>query len=375
MVGRDRRDFGGRSGRDHPIGHLQLVTRLGRPHQAEQARRRHLAAVGAGSIGVGEGERAEGAPQGHQADQHPEVADAIDDEGLVGGGRGASSLVVEADQKPGADAHQFPEHEHHRQVPGDHDPEHREAEQRQGLEEPGKPPRPMEMVAVGERDLVVGDLVQFVVHVARGVDVDASGDQGHHHEHQHREGVDVPPDRELEPAPFVERVPVARVGHRLIGGGMAMVIVAVVCCGGLSRGVGSPLARGVFGGVETARSRLDLGVVVMLAMSVMLAMPTVMHGGHRMGSEPDGERRQRQDQRGDDRGGRNPSGVAAVRPHPRPEKQDQHERRQRREPGQSEQQRKLGGEIHERSEGSGRGGGNGERWWSRRPGRGGRGSP
>ena len=43
---------------------------------------------------------------------------------------------VEADQKVGADADQFPEDEHHRHVAGDDHAQHAEAEQRQILEEP-----------------------------------------------------------------------------------------------------------------------------------------------------------------------------------------------------------------------------------------------
>ena len=86
---------------------------------------------------------------------------------------------------------------------GDHDPEHREAEQRQGLEEPRVAARPVEVAAPGEVHLVVGDVVEFVVHVARRVDVDAGGDERDHHEHQHGQGVDVPADGEFEPAAAV----------------------------------------------------------------------------------------------------------------------------------------------------------------------------
>ena len=59
------------------------------------------------------------APERHQADDHAEVADAVDDERLVGRVRGALPLDVEADQEVRADADQLPEHEHHRDVAGD----------------------------------------------------------------------------------------------------------------------------------------------------------------------------------------------------------------------------------------------------------------
>ena len=73
-----------------------------------------------------------------------------------------------------------------------------------------------------ERHLVVDvRIVQLVVHVAEGVDVDARGDQRHHAEHRHREGVDVVADRELQIAELAERVPVAGVVSRRRVGGVA----------------------------------------------------------------------------------------------------------------------------------------------------------
>ncbi len=125
---------------------------------------------------VAEGERAQAGPQGHQADDHAEVADAVDDERLVGRGRGALPLDVKADQEIGANADQLPEHEHHADVAGDHEPQHAEAEQRQILKEAVEAARAVQMMAVGERHFVVGDVVQLVVHVADGVEMDARGD-------------------------------------------------------------------------------------------------------------------------------------------------------------------------------------------------------
>ena len=93
------------------------------------------------------------AQQGHQADDHAEVADAVDDERLVGRVRGALALDVEADQEVRADADQFPEHEHHRDVAGDHQAQHAEAEQRQILKEAVEAAAAVQVMAVGQRAL------------------------------------------------------------------------------------------------------------------------------------------------------------------------------------------------------------------------------
>ena len=61
-------------------------------------------------------------------------------------------LVVEADQELGADAHQFPEHEHHRHVAGDHQPQHQKQNSDRYWKKRWNRPRPVEVLAVGERD-------------------------------------------------------------------------------------------------------------------------------------------------------------------------------------------------------------------------------
>ena len=71
-------------------------------------------------------------------------------------------------------------------LPAMHHAQHGEAEQRQILEEAMEPAAAVQMLAVGERDFVVGHVVQLVVHVADGVDVDARGDERHHAEHRRR---------------------------------------------------------------------------------------------------------------------------------------------------------------------------------------------
>ena len=72
--------------RDHPIGHLERMAGGRRPDQAEEPRLGDRTAVGGRCGRVGEVQGAQSPPQGHQADQHAEVAHAIDDEGLVGRG-------------------------------------------------------------------------------------------------------------------------------------------------------------------------------------------------------------------------------------------------------------------------------------------------
>ena len=311
-LGRGRlRHLGGCGKFHHAVRHTQSMALGGRPDQAEEPGPGRVRSI---RRRVGEVQRPERPPQGHEADQHAEVADTIDDERLVGGCRRALPLVVEADQKPGADAHELPEDEHHRQIAGDHDPEHREAEQRQRLKKPWKAARTMQMTTARQMHLMIGDVVEFVVHVARGIDVDAGGDEGHHHEHQHRERVDIPADRELQAAALVKRVPIAGIGHRDLSLAMAGGVAAMA--GGLGR----------------------------MALAVM-PIP-VMDRLHRMRSEPDAGREQREHKRRHDRRRRHPGGVAAMRPHARPEKQDRHERGQRGEPRQTEEHGKLGGDVH-----------------------------
>ena len=83
-------------------------------------------------------EGADVGPDDQQADDEAGVADAVGDERLVGGVGGAGPLVVEADQQVRADADQLPAHENLEQIVGQHQVEHREAEQRQEHEEPAK---------------------------------------------------------------------------------------------------------------------------------------------------------------------------------------------------------------------------------------------
>jgi hypothetical protein len=90
--------------------------------------------------------------QREDAEREAEVADAVDDEGLDGGGIGFGLFVPEADQQVRRQADALPAEEHLQQVVGRHQHQHGEGEQRQVGEE--------------ARPAVV------LVHVADGVEMD-----------------------------------------------------------------------------------------------------------------------------------------------------------------------------------------------------------
>src|SRR5260370_26362885 len=70
-------------------------------------------------------------PEDEQPDDEARVADAVGDERLVRRVGSALPLEVEADQQERADADQLPAQEDLEEVVGQHQVEHREAEQRQ----------------------------------------------------------------------------------------------------------------------------------------------------------------------------------------------------------------------------------------------------
>ena len=267
--------------------------------------------------------RAQAGPQRHQPDDHAEVADAVDDERLVRRVRGALALDVEADQEVGANAHQFPEHEHHQDVAGDHQPQHAEAEQRQILEEAVKAAGPVQMMPVGERDFVVDDFMQLVVHVAVSVKVNQGRNQRHHREHQHGQRVDVVADRQLQRAELAKLVQI--LGESLGGRGGKSVP-------GVPRLVGRRSAVCAIVGCVTVQRRTE-------------SLP-VMGGGDRdivssanVAKVPNSERRERQQEGAQDRTGRDIAGQVAGLAHARSEQRDQRKRGQRQQPCQAQQQR------------------------------------
>ena len=115
-------------------------------------------------------DRAEQHEDQEDAEREAEVADAVDDEGLDGGGVGGGLLVPEADQQIGGEAHAFPAEEQLHEVVGRHQRQHGEGEQRQIGEEA----RP----------------VRILGHVADGVEVHERRDRGDHDQHHRRQRVD-----------------------------------------------------------------------------------------------------------------------------------------------------------------------------------------
>ena len=125
-------------------------------------------------------QRAERAPEPHDAETEPEVADAVDDERLLPRLRRRRARVPEADEEVRAEAHRLPEHVEQEEVAGEHQHGHGENEQ----------------VQVGKIAGVAG----IVVHVAGGVEVDQRADAGDDEQHHGGELVHVRHDGGLEVA-------------------------------------------------------------------------------------------------------------------------------------------------------------------------------
>src|SRR5271157_1091370 len=104
-------------------------------------------------------QRAEIPGDGEHAQDEPCITHAVDDECLVGGGRGRMAQEVEADQQVRAQAHAFPADEHHRVVVGQHQRQHGKHEQ----------------VEIAEEAVIAA----FVPHVADRVNVDQHAHAGH----------------------------------------------------------------------------------------------------------------------------------------------------------------------------------------------------
>ena len=127
-----------------------------------------------------EGEGAGDAPEHEDADHESEVADAVAEEGLLGGIRGGVLLIPVADEQIGTETDQFPEDEGHDEVVGQHDAGHREHEKRK----------------TGE----VAGLRLVVLHVGEREDVDQRADAGDDDHHAGGELVELDADLEVEVA-------------------------------------------------------------------------------------------------------------------------------------------------------------------------------
>ena len=118
-------------------------------------------------------ERPEGDEDGHDAEDEAEVADAVDDEGLLRGGDGLLALVEVADQQVRAEAHALPAEEGQEEVVAHDQACHREDEEVEGGEE----------AAVAK--------AHVVAHVLRGVEGDDRCEPGDEEHPEERERVDV----------------------------------------------------------------------------------------------------------------------------------------------------------------------------------------
>ena len=112
------------------------------------------------AIDLADVERAQADEDQHDPEDEADVADAVDDERLLGGQRRRALAVPEADQQVAAQADQLPRDEHDQEAVRQDQQEHREHEQ----------------VEVGEEPPVA----RVVAHVADRVDVDQQPDRGHH---------------------------------------------------------------------------------------------------------------------------------------------------------------------------------------------------
>ena len=113
----------------------------------------------------GEVERADGRPDRGDAERKAEVADAVDEERLLGRQCRRAAAVPEADQQVARQADQLPGREQQQEVVGQDQQQHAEHEQ----------------VEVGEE----APAARVVGHVADRVDVDEHADR-RHHDQQHR---------------------------------------------------------------------------------------------------------------------------------------------------------------------------------------------
>ena len=119
-----------------------------------------------------------GAPQQQNAKDKPKIAQTVRDERLLGGIRRRRAFVPEANEQVAANAHQFPEDEHHHEVVRQHDAKHGKGEQAQA----GK----------------VARHAGIVLHVAVGIEVNGRAHPGDHQQHQQAHRVQQQGDLNLQ---------------------------------------------------------------------------------------------------------------------------------------------------------------------------------
>ena len=126
--------------------------------------------LGASANAVGVVDRVQVVPDHEDAERHPDVADRVHDERLLGRRDRGRALPPEADQQVRREADEAPAGEQEDEVAGQHEQQHREDEE----------------VEVGEEPLLLG----VAVHVADRVGVDQEADAGDDEQHHGRERVD-----------------------------------------------------------------------------------------------------------------------------------------------------------------------------------------
>ena len=131
-----------------------------------------------------------GGQQRPHAEQKPEIAQAVDQEGLEPRARRPRAGVPEPDQQVRHQADPLPADEQQQEVVRHHQQQHGEGEQRQVGEEP--------------------DIAGVPAHVADAVDVHQQRDEGDHDHHHHAQGI----DQEADLHPVAARTPVVQ-GHGL----------------------------------------------------------------------------------------------------------------------------------------------------------------
>ena len=134
-----------------------------------QAHELRLGLGGGGGEDGGEFDRAEGKECQRHAQHEEQIAHAVDDKSLHGGGAGALLLVPIADEQVAREAHTLPAEEELDEIIGGDQHQHHEGEEAE----------------IGEE----ARARRVMAHIADGVDMDEGGDEGHHSHHDRRERV------------------------------------------------------------------------------------------------------------------------------------------------------------------------------------------
>ena len=324
--------------KDHPFGRLEVVVVCFGSDEAEHS----LLDFAVGACHIAKRKGAEARPQGHQPDQHAEVADAVDDKRFVRSRRSRVSFDVKTDEEVRADADQFPEHKHHRNVASDHDAQHAKAEERQVLKETIVTPRTLEIFTIGKRHFGVGKFVQLVVHVAECIKMHAGSNQRDHAEHAEGECIDIVADRQPQFTEDAQFVPVGSIvlGSRVVCMSAAMIARGVAMffrCVAVGMPVGSMIIVPMRSNEpnRNTKCRVTVGRFVCFAIVCIAMVGWVLQ---RVIRQPHTEQRGKTaDGRKNDRRGGEQACPFSVRAHALAEKQDQHKRHQWCQPCHREQ--------------------------------------